>query len=70
MGSCLLRLPEDEGDLLPDMNAWPDNRRDAWYYLAVQEATNSHLFERKQDGVHEQWTEMTQDPNWKKYEGA
>lgn len=66
----LKRLPEDEGDLLPDMNAWPDNRRDAWYYLAVQEATNSHLFERKQDGVHEQWTEMTQDPNWKKYEGA
>ena len=30
--------------------------------------TNSHNFDRKSDGVHEHWTEMTADPNWKEYE--
>lgn len=64
----LQRLPEDEDDLLDDMNVWPDNQPDDWYYLAVQEATNSHDFDRKSDGVHEHWTEMTADPDWKQYE--
>ena len=64
----LQRLPEDEDDLLDDMNVWPDNQPDDWYYLAVQEATNSHDFNRKSDGVHEHWTEMTADPDWKQYE--
>ena len=64
----LQRLPEDEDDLLDDMNVWPDNQPGEWYYLAVQEATNSHDFNRKNDGVHEHWTEMTADPDWKQYE--
>lgn len=64
----LQRLPEDEDDLLPNMYVWPDNQPGEWYYLAVQEATNSHNFDRKSDGVHEHWTEMTADPNWKEYE--
>ena len=64
----LQRLPEDEDDLLDDMNVWPDNQPDEWYYLAVQEATNSHDFNRKSDGVHEHWTELTADPDWKQYE--
>ena len=64
----LQRLPEDEDDLLPEMNVWPDNQPDDWYYLAVQEATNSHDFNRKSDGVHEHWTELTADPDWKQYE--
>ena len=64
----LQRLPESESDLLPDMNVWPDNRQTDWYYLPVQEATNSHDFERKKDGVHEHWTGMTEDPDWKQYE--
>ncbi len=38
----LNRLPEDEDDLLDGMNVWPDNKPGDWYYLAVQEATNSH----------------------------
>ena len=38
----LNREPEDEGDLLPDMRVWSDNQPGTWYYLAVQEATNSH----------------------------
>ena len=61
-------LPEDEDDLLDGMNVWPDNKPDAWYYLAVQEATNSHDFTRKSDAVHEHWTKMTTDPNWTQYQ--
>ena len=64
----LQRLPEDEDDLLPDMNVWPDNQPQDWYYLAVQEATNSHDFDRKDDGVHEHWTDMNADPNWTQYQ--
>lgn len=64
----LQRLPETEDDLLPDMNVWPDNQPGEWYYLAVQEATNSHDFDRKDDGLYEQWTQMTEDPDWKQYE--
>ena len=63
----LCRIPEAESDLLSGMNVWPDSQPGTWYYLAVQEATNSHDFERKSD-VYERWTELTADPDWKKYE--
>ena len=63
----LNRLPEDEDDLLDGMNVWPDNRPGDWYYLAVQEATNSHDFTRKGD-VHEHWTKLTADPDWSQYQ--
>lgn len=63
----LNRLPESEDDLLDGMNVWPDNQQGAWYYLAVQEATNSHDFNRKGD-VHEHWTKLTADPDWTKYQ--
>ena len=63
----LNRLPQSEDDLLDGMNIWPDNQPGAWYYLAVQEATNSHDFNRKGD-VHEQWSKLTVDPDWTKYE--
>ncbi|MGI6181143.1 MAG: S-layer homology domain-containing protein [Agathobaculum sp.] len=63
----LNRLPEDVDDLLDGMNVWPDNQPDTWYYLAVQEATNSHDFTRKGD-VHEHWTKLTENPDWRRYE--
>ena len=63
----LNRLPESEDDLLDGMNVWPDNQPGAWYYLAVQEATNSHDFNRKGD-VHEHWIKLTADPDWTKYQ--
>lgn len=63
----LNRLPESEDDLLDGMNIWPDNQPGAWYYLAVQEATNSHDFNRKGD-VRERWVKLTADPDWTKYE--
>jgi len=54
----LKRLPETEDDLIPGMKRWPDNQPDAWYYLAVQEATNGHEFERRGE-IHEHWTKLT-----------
>ena len=62
------RLPETADDLLDDMIAWPDNPPDAWYYLAVQEATNSHDYGRKADTVHETWTGLQPVEDWTRYE--
>ena len=64
----LNRAPETEKDLLSNMNKWSDNMDvDAWYYLAVQEATNSHDYRRKSSS-YEHWIRMLEDPNWAKYE--
>lgn len=63
----LNRLPQDESDLLEDMNVWPDNQPGDWYYLAVQEATNTHDFLRKGE-IYETWTQMLEDPDWVQYE--
>ena len=63
----LNRLPETPDDLLPDMNTWTDCREGDWFYLAMQEATNSHDYVHK-DKVHERWTGMNADPDWKQYE--
>ncbi|MFR6185344.1 MAG: hypothetical protein ACLUJG_07115 [Lawsonibacter sp.] len=54
----LKRLPETEGDLIPGMKRWPDNQPDAWYYLAVQEATNG-LSLSAEGEIHEHWTKLT-----------
>ena len=63
----LNRLPEDPSDLLPGMNVWPDCGPGDWFYLAIQEATNSHDFKRKA-GSYETWTRLTKDPDWTRYE--
>lgn len=61
----LERQPESKADLLDGMTTWVDNAdENAWYYLAVQEATNSHEYTMKADGVHEQWTRLTENPDW------
>lgn len=63
----LNRIPEDASDLLPDMNVWPDCNPGDWFYLAVQEATNSHNYKHKA-GNYETWINMKQDPDWTRYE--
>lgn len=61
----LNRAPETLNDLLPGMNRWADNMDTTeWYYLDVQEATNSHDYERKSNGC-ETWTKLTKVPDWK-----
>ena len=55
-------------DLLHDMNKWTDNMDTTqWYYLAIQEATNSHDYTRKTFG-YEMWNYMLNDPDWTRYE--
>lgn len=63
----LNRIPEDASDLLAGMNIWPDCNPGDWFYLAVQEATNSHNYKHKA-GNYETWTSMKQDPDWTRYE--
>ena len=66
----LNREPESKADLLDGMTTWKDNADEAaWYYPAVQEATNSHTYEMKADGKHEKWTSLTENPDWSKIEG-
>lgn len=65
----LNREPESKADLLDGMTTWKDNAdENAWYYLAVQESTNSHTYEMKADGKHEKWTSLTENPDWSKIE--
>ena len=63
----LCRMPQSEDDLLDSMVTWPDNKPSDWHYLAVQEATNSHDFDR-QGEVGESWTKLTSVPDWKRYQ--
>ena len=63
----LCRMPQNESDLLDSMVTWPDNKPSDWHYLAVQEATNSHEFERK-GAVNETWTKLTSAPDWTRYQ--
>ena len=61
----LKRLPETKDDLHKDMKTWPDNQNEsAWFYLAVQEATNSHYQKLKKDGTHEKWESMRETRDW------
>ena len=59
------RAPKSADAFLPGMKTWSDNTADKWYYLDVQEATNSHAYTVRGS---EAWTALTADPNWSKYE--
>ena len=66
LNRVLHRLPEKESDLLANQIVWPDNPETFWGYLAIQEATNSHEYERKADGVHETQTVKRENRDWSK----
>lgn len=54
---ALGRTPKSEDDLLSGMKTWRDNANvNAWYYLDVQEATNSHTYTKS--GTHETWKKL------------
>ena len=59
------RAPKSADAFLPGMKTWSDNTADKWYYLDVQEATNSHSYTVKDS---EKWTALNADPNWSLYE--
>ena len=66
LNRVLHRLPEKESDLLANQIVWPDNPETFWGYLAIQEATNSHEYERKADDVHETQTAKRENRDWSK----
>ncbi|MFR5761520.1 MAG: S-layer homology domain-containing protein [Oscillospiraceae bacterium] len=54
------RAPKSTGALLSGMKTWKDNADTArWYYLDVQEATNSHTYT---GAPTETWTSLTATP--------
>ena len=60
------RAPESTSALLSGMKTWRDNADTArWYYLDVQEATNSHTYT---GAPTETWTSLTATPDWSQYE--
>ena len=62
----LKRAPHKD-HLLDDMIHWPDNMNEkAWYYAAVQEATNSHAYHMtgKKGEEYEIWTELLPVRDW------
>lgn len=66
----VLERDVEEEHMLSDMVTWPDNQPGAWYYEAVQEATNSHTYTRRsetvpeQDFCYEQWQTILEVPDW------
>ena len=75
----LERVPETADDLLASqMKTWVDNSDTSkWYYLAVQEATNSHSPEYKSGRMvpdlafeYERWLEMVKNRDWEQLEKA
>jgi len=80
LNNVLNRHVEADEDMIEGMKTWPDNPKGAWFYFAIQEATNSHYFERKpvkageaednkitenvEYGIYEIWTELRVNPDW------
>ncbi|MDD6878096.1 MAG: S-layer homology domain-containing protein, partial [Clostridiaceae bacterium] len=65
----LMRAVEEE-HMLPDMVHWCDNFSGNWYYEAVQEATNTHDYDRlekvvpRQHFCFEDWLAILENPDW------
>ena len=59
----LRRTPVADG-LQEDMTRWPDAPEDAWYYMDIQEATNSHTYDRDAEAGAERWTGLTENRDW------
>ncbi len=66
----LKRVPENTDCLLKNMTTYPDCNESDWFYIAVQEATNSHYFQRvagTTDGS-EEWLELRENFDWSQLE--
>ncbi|NLY21334.1 MAG: S-layer homology domain-containing protein [Tissierellia bacterium] len=64
VNSILERTPHKER-LLDDMKRWPDNAdSNEWYYAQIQEATNSHEYERTNKSYRETWTKLLSVRDW------
>lgn len=72
----MLQRAVDEDGMLAGMNKFSDNLPTAWYYEAVQEATNSHTYTRTNEKVsgegycYEQWIKLVAAPDWAALEAS
>ena len=63
LNRVLNRAPQYTSDLLKNMTTFSDVGTNAWYYLDVQEAANSHTYTRRTNG-YESWNKLTANPSW------
>ena len=63
VNNVLQRKP-DADHMLDNMIKWPDNPESAWYYEAIQEATNSHDYDLFEDAEYETWTALQENRDW------
>ena len=68
----LERVPAKESRLLSRsvMLTFPDNEPGEWYYIAVQEASNSHTYQRSayETAGDEMWLRLIENVDWTKLE--
>ena len=68
----LERVPAKESRLLSRsiMLTFPDNKPGDWYYIAIQEASNSHEYQRSvyETTGDEMWTKLIDNVDWTKLE--
>ena len=63
VNNVLQRKP-DADHMLDSMIKWPDSPESAWYYEAIQEATNSHDYDLFEDAEYETWTALQENRDW------
>lgn len=64
VNNVLGRKP-DADHMLDSMIKWTDNMdTSAWYYEAIQEATNSHNYDLFEDAEYETWTALQENRDW------
>ena len=64
----LNRVHRNHTTLLEGMAEWSDNKdTSAWYYTAVQEATNSNEYEHI-NSVYKKWSSLKENRDWSVYE--
>lgn len=64
VNNVLQRKP-DADHMLDSMIKWSDNMdTSAWYYEAIQEATNSHDYDLFEGAEYETWTALQENRDW------
>ena len=72
----MLQRGAEAENMLADMTTFTDNAAGTWYYKAVQEATNSHTYNRTEvlltgeNFLGEKWVKMEAAPDWAALEKA
>lgn len=65
LNRVLSRNLRSADDALPHMKTFHDNMdADAWYYLHLQEATNSHTYKWNPESESGTWTDIMDTPLW------